>query len=229
MFRQTTYLNSSFPASISRPTRPFVNEDVTDNIVKIFAKKERKLKIDSNNYLLTPAESQCRIIKILATLSIVLCLTETLMLARHFIDLHLNDLKVNQGQWRSNNLAHAKTVHPLKRSHLLLINTKGQALDVAVQSNSSVKISWHLQLPHSKDYFAFTASRKVYVTYGKNLDTIWMKTGSQHRKIHGTTGNHNVFGFNGRIGDSIWMLGVVSLGPFVTNGMFSYLLAYKIL
>ena len=73
--------------------------------------------------------------------------------------------------------------NPMKRQHLVLIDSDGQLFDFKFYGNKTFSPSWKMVVPKSDRYFGFTNERKIFIMYGHQTEMTYLKSNEFHRTI----------------------------------------------
>ena len=156
---------------------------VTQRILNTFMMKETKLHIDDNRYLLSPEESEKRIIKMLSFLTLSLSfiwLVLTLCCIIMMKKSNKDDFEPIIIYPKTNELVQN---NPMRRQHLVLIDSDGKLFDFKFSVNNTFSPSWQMKVPPSTDYFGFINERKINIIYGHKTEITSIKSDKFHRKI----------------------------------------------
>ena len=204
MFRQR-YLNP--PHKEKNEYLIFLN-----GIVKnLAAPKQRKLKLDNNARVISREESEWRIIKLLIFLSILLCVGITQQLTQAIYDKYFIVDDKTIVVYPKLPVAQ-KMTNPMSRSHVTLIDAKGNLIDLSVNiATKTAELAWRMKLPNSPKYFAFTRDRKVFVVYGtRSMDMTYIKSNKYHRQLTGSNPIYQydtIYGMSTVVDKKLWILG----------------------
>ena len=222
MFYSTRYLNEK------QDYEAATADIVSDGVLKTFSKKKSNLQIDDNKLLISPDESERRIIILLTFSIFILCCISSIL-----------SFKVTKTVFGNNNEFQPKVVipgsyemiqsNPMGRRHLTLIDSVGQLFDFQFHGNYNFTLSWQMKVPQSEDYFGFTNERKLFIIYGQGTQMTYLKSNQFHRTIpksHPPIQTKFV-GDSAHFNKYIWILGSLSLSS-LTSGCESFYLLESI-
>ena len=151
----TNYLNPSQKSS---------QLQISDYVIRTLSPKKRKLQMDNTNLndFISIEESEKRIILLSFFCSIMLALVSSGIIF-YSENLTLKSQIVCQPL-----IPTKKELNPQSRIHVAIITKTGQILDFHIIGMKIIRLAWTLTVPKSRDYFGFSADRKIHIIYGDN-------------------------------------------------------------